>query len=113
MLEKDGSIASSCNYEAGKITLAQKGSVNGYSDGVATVSVKGGTTSGVAEFDFTERDKTELAKAVGVNFGIWGTGADFLARYMRISQIYLTQTKGEISPPLSNETKSTKRRRHI
>ena len=107
MLEEDGSIASSCNYEAGKLTLAQKGSVNGYSDGVATVSIKGGTTSGVAEFDFTERDKTELAKAVGVNFGIWGTGADFLARYMRISQIYLTQTKGEISPPLSDETKST------
>ena len=26
---------------------------------------------------------------------------------MRISQIYLTQTKGEISPPLSDETKST------
>lgn len=107
MLEEDGSIASSCNYEAGKLTLAQKGSVNGYSDGVATVSIKGGTTSGVAEFDFTERDKTELAKAVGGNFGIWGTGADFLARYMRISQIYLTQTKGEISPPLSSKTKST------
>ena len=81
--------------------------MNGYSDGVATVSIKGGTTSGVAEFDFTERDKTELAKAVGVNFGIWGTGADFLARYMRISQIYMTQTNGEISPPLSDETKST------
>ena len=31
MLEEDGSIASSCNYEAGKLTLAQKGSVNAVS----------------------------------------------------------------------------------
>ena len=55
MLEEDGSIASSCNYEAGKVTLGKTGREYGYRDGVETVGFKRGPRYEVALLDLGAR----------------------------------------------------------